>query len=317
MDTLIEAVLGCLLNRGLSPENEAVWFAGKRHDDLIRILLDYLNAHRHFLGYCQIQSRHALNERGVDVLLAAGDFRAGFQIKSHGDVKRSSFSADVKRQFADALSYGLDHYYLLICSPLDVEKKDLRPRINSLLNDMELYQHVKFTALGPTSVVKIFRDSPPMSRDDLLTRGAIFDECLHEYEKGYEHLPEVYDDAVMAADASLNRFGEDWWDSKEGLEAYRAYNQLVQQKQAAQFNTFASALTPEIQQKRKRLISAICNLLAECRESEHWRSKDEDRLVNYLEDVPEEMIPYTSIPRLLQIHEKLEGLSLSLRNLPP
>jgi hypothetical protein len=76
-------------------------------------------------------------------------------------------------------------------------------------------------------------------------------------------------------------------------------------------------LPPEIQQKRAKLISGIQSLLSECRESKHWRSKDEDRLqFHYLEEVPEEMIPYTSIPNLLRIHENLESLSLFLRNLP-
>ena len=67
----IQTVLDCLLNRGLSTEDDTRWFASVRHDDLIRTLLNYLNAHRHFLGYCHIDARQALNDRGVDVVLSS------------------------------------------------------------------------------------------------------------------------------------------------------------------------------------------------------------------------------------------------------
>ena len=78
----IEAVLECLLNRGLSSEDDTAWFTDVLHEDLIRILLSYLNDHRHFLGNCHIENRQALNDLGVDILLSSDTFKAGFQIKS-------------------------------------------------------------------------------------------------------------------------------------------------------------------------------------------------------------------------------------------
>ena len=302
----IEAVLECLLNRGLSTEDDTRWFAGVRHDDLIRTLLDYLNAHRHFLGYCHIDGRQALNDRGVDVVLLSGGFKAGFQIKSHVDVASDSFSANVKRQFAEALSYGLDHYYLLICSPLVDGDDDLRMKIAHLLNDVALYQKIRFDAFGPLNTITVFKRPPTVSREELLIRKAISDDCLHEYEKGYEHLPEVDDDEIRAAEERLDEFGDDWFESDAGIEAFEALQQLVHQKAAEQFaNTFAPKLPPDITQKRSILISDIQHLLSQCRNCETWDDRSECKLPSWLDHVPEEMIPYTSIPNLLRIRESV------------
>src|SRR5207253_11516152 len=113
-------------------------------------------------------------------------------------------------------------------------KKDLRPRINNLLNEMALYKNVNFTSLAPTHAVKLFSEASQMSRDELLTRGAISDDYWYAHEKGYEHLPEIEDDeAIVAANKRLAKFGDSAWCSEEGLEAFRVCVQLVQQKQAA------------------------------------------------------------------------------------
>ncbi|MBD3672751.1 MAG: hypothetical protein HUJ26_04420 [Planctomycetaceae bacterium] len=302
----IEAVLECLLNRGLGNEDDTKWFAGVRHDDLIKALLDYLNAHRHFLGYCHIDGRQALNDRGVDAVISASGFKAGFQIKSHVDVAEPKFAANVKRQFAEALSYGLDHYYLLICSPLSDENKDFRMKIAHLLNEVALYQNIVFDAYGPLNTVTVLKHPPTVSRDELLIRKAISNDCLHEYEKGYEHLPEVDDFEIRAAEEILDEFGEDWWDSKAGAEAFEKLQKLVHQKQAEQFTSiFTPTLPPEIIQQRFSLIVEIENLLSQCRHSEHWNDHSEYKLPSWLDHVPEEMIPYTSIPNLLRIRESI------------
>ena len=228
------------------------------------------------------------------------------------------FSANVKRQFAEALSYGLDHYYLLICSPLVDGNRDFRMKIAHLLNDVSLFQKIRFDAFGPLNTITIFKQSPRVAREELLIRKAISDDCLHEHEKGYEHLPEVDDDDIKAAEARLNEYGGDCYESNAGTEAFIALQHLVHQKQAQQFaNTFAPTLPPEITQRRLVLIFDIQLLLSQCRGCEHWNDRSEYKLPSWLDHVPEEMIPYTSIPNLLRIRESVRELLERHRSLTP
>src|SRR5271163_1069135 len=100
----ILSVLKCLLSRGLGTEDETKAFADITHDALLATLVSYLNAHRHYLGYCHIEVAQALNDRGVDVIFSAEGCRVGFQVKSHFDVTEDGFAANVKRQFTESLS---------------------------------------------------------------------------------------------------------------------------------------------------------------------------------------------------------------------
>lgn len=305
----IRSVLDCLLNRGIGSREETHWFDGVPHDTLIRTLLDYLNTHRHFLGYCQIDDRQALNDRGVDVVLSASGFKAGFQIKSHFDVTEKEFSANVKRQFAEALSHGLDHYYLLVCSALTGGKPNLEMRVHHVLNEIDLYKNVNFETFGPLNTVRIFNKPPKVSREELLVRKAIDDDCLHEHERGYEHLPEVSSDEIRKAQERLARLGDDWSDSSEALDDFRALEVLIQKEQAAQFSVmFAPTLPPDVRTQRAGLVSSILNTLARCRASISWDNRSELKLPSWLDHVPEEMIPYTSIQNLLRLDESVREL---------
>jgi hypothetical protein len=161
------------------------------------------------------------------------------------------------------------------------------------------------------NTVTVFRDPPRISREELLIRRAISDACLKEYEKGYEHLPEITDDAeITAVQQRFDEFGEDWWNVEGGIEAGRALDRIIHQKQAEQFEViFAPTLPPEVKQKRRALIADIEDTLTKCRQSRYWGDKDEDLLQNhYLDNVPEEMIPFTSLPNLLRVHQKVDEL---------
>src|SRR4051812_21819093 len=114
----IVSVLNCLLNRGLGTEADTKAFVTIKHDSLVSTLVQYLNTHRHYLGFCHIEVGQALNDKGVDAILSADGCKVGFQVKSHFDVTEEDFAAKVKRQFAEALSFKLDHYYILVCSAL-------------------------------------------------------------------------------------------------------------------------------------------------------------------------------------------------------
>jgi hypothetical protein len=256
----IEGILGCLLDRGTGTEQDTHFFIGVSHDELVRRLIDYLNAHRHYLGYCQIEPCQALNDKGVDVFLRSSGCTVGFQIKSHFDVQEDDFASNVKRQFAEALSYGLDLYYILICSALVKEgKKDYRMKVAHLQNELRLFKAVRSETYGPLNTVVYFKGTIRVSREELLARKAIADDALHDYERGYEHLPEVDDKEVRLAKQRLDSFGSYWFELEQGDEAFRDLQDLIERKQAEQFEsmflpTFPSERARE--SRRPRLLAS-------------------------------------------------------------
>jgi hypothetical protein len=305
----IVSVLGCLLNRGLGTEADTRAFADIKHDALVTTLVNYLNAHRHYLGFCHIEVGQALNDKGVDVILSAEGCRVGFQVKSHFDVTEDDFAAKVKRQFAEALSYKLDHYYILICSAMMKKgRQDYKQRVAHLLNEIRLFQGVNFDAFGPLTTIKYFRAPATVTRDELLTRKAIADDCLYDFEKGYEHLPEVDSGEIRAAHKRLaEEYGDDWWDDKNGEAAWHELQRLIRDAEAKQFTTkFLPSLPPEVQQKRADLIASIQTLLQECRKCKSWQDRSEYKLPLWLDHVEESMIPYTSLSNLLKIKDSVE-----------
>jgi hypothetical protein len=298
----IHDVVNCLLNRGFSPDSDTKYFEGLSHDSLLAALTGYLNSHRHFLGSCRLEPAHSLNERGVDLFLFAEGERIGFQVKSENDVSQGTFAGNVKRQFAEALSHGLTHYFILICASMPAHG----PRINHLMNDIRLFKKIRFSVCLPNNLVIPFRDRPAVTRDELLQRHAITDDALYDYERGYEDLPEVMDADVQKARKALDKFGDGWWDVEGGVDAFNKLTSVVEQKQRQQFEShFYPTLPVETRQKRKALIDSAADLLKKCRACASWDERSEYKLSSWIENVPEEMIPYTSIPNLLRINDQL------------
>ena len=105
----------------------------------------------------------------------------------------------------------------------------------------------------------------------------------------------------------LDKFGDDWWDTEGGINAYKTLTSIVQQKQRRQFEIdFYPTLSSEIRQKRKTLIDSTVDLLKKCRACASWDDRSEYKLSSWIENIPEEMIPYTSIPNLLLINERVK-----------
>jgi hypothetical protein len=304
----ISSVLECLLNRGTGSEEDTYYFSDIKHDVLLNTLKDYLNNHRHFLGYCHIEVCQALNDRGVDLILTTNNYKIGFQIKSHFDVTEKDFAAKVKRQFAEALSHDLDLYYILICSAMIIDgNNNYKMRVTHLLNEIGLYKKVDFVVYSPLNTIMIFKHPPTVAREELLKRQAIDESSLHDYEKGYEHLPEVSSDEIDHARQRLESYRDDWFDSEEGMEAFGTLQQLIEDKCTEQFITiFLPTLPSNIRQKRTELIEKATSLLAECRNCKSWDDCSEYKLPSCLDQVPEEMIPYTSLPNLLRITDSLK-----------
>lgn len=300
-------ILQCLIDRGTRSEHETRFFSNVSHDTLVNTLTNYLNAHRHFLGYCHIEQRQALNEKGVDLMIETNNCKVGFQVKSHFDITERDFSAKVKRQFAESFSHGLNHYFILVCSAFLKEgKNDYKARVAHLLNELSLFRNVNFDAYGPLTTIGIFKDPPQISREELLRRKVISDDCLNEYEKGYVHLPKVDDDEILRLQEVVNSYG-DLFESEEGGQAFHSLQQLIEKRQAEQFkSTFLPTLPPDIVQRRTELIEASRSLLVECRKCRSWDDNSEYKLSSWVEHIPETMIPYTSLPNLLRITESLK-----------
>ncbi len=299
--SVIKALFG-LLHRGAGSDEDTSLFTGLSHEAIVQRFAAYLNAHRHFLGYCQIEESHAMNEKGVDILLTTADCKVGFQLKSHYDVTEDKFAANVKRQWAESHAHGLDHYFILVCSPLKDGDMDFGKKISHLLNELSQMKTAYHTALGPKNAVQFFRGLPPLTREELLVQRAITDDCLHDYERGYEHLPEVGGPDIEAADKALAAFGDDWPESDAGQAAYDRYTKAVQTKEAEQFvTTLLPTLPLDVRRQREELVAAAQRLLVECRACKSWRDRSEYKLPQWLDNVPEEMIPYTSLPNLLRI----------------
>ena len=287
-------LLFCLLDRGTGTPEETLLFDGMSHDQLVRTFTDYLNLHRHYIGYCHIEQSHALNDRGVDIILQAQGGKIGFQIKSHFDVKQESFAANVKRQYAESFAHGLDHYIILVCCPLRREGKvDLQHKVSHLLNELSSMKTEYHAAYGPSNAVKYFMGLPTLTRDELLLRRAIDAEVLNEYEKGYEHLPELDDEEIRKAQAHFESFGEEWWDMPEGRESFDRLNDVLKKKAAEQFMTrFLPTIPPEVRHRRAELISTA---QARCWQfvviASRGVSGAEYELPQWLDNVDEDMIP--------------------------
>ncbi len=215
-----------LLSRGLSDKETTACFAEVSHDTLLTQFASYWNQHRHFLGICHIEQNQALNDKGVDLILQTEDAKIGFQIKSHFDVSEANFAANVKRQLAESFMHSLTHYIIIICCPLRHGKTNYADKISHLLSELSQMKTSYHQAYGPTNAVPYFLNPTVLSRDELLRQQIITDDALHDYEKGFEHLPEIDDAEMQAAVEKRDAFGEEYWDSEQGMQAATELEEL-------------------------------------------------------------------------------------------
>ncbi len=303
----ITRVLHCLLNRGTVSPSETAFFQTVKHDALVDSLRQYLNAHRRFLGGCHLEATQALNDKGVDLILESDGTKVGFQIKSHFDSTEDDFNRKVKAQFAESLSFGLDHYYVILCCAMIKNgKHDYAMKVTHLRNELALFRKVNFTVYGPQTMATLFRAPPTVTLHELLINDAIADDALYDYELGYEHQPEVADPEIEEAESTLDSFGDDWFDSEDGRKAFDAFTKTLHSKQAEQFTRdFLPTLPEDVRDQRKELANGISALLQACRDCDSWDDRSEYKLSGWIEHVPEEMLPYTSLPNLKKIQQSL------------
>lgn len=152
--------ISTILNRKSSSDGETDFFADKNHDDLLDLLLRYIENSSPLIGNPKVFKTQSLNDHGVDLIIEyPNTCKIGVQIKSHFDVKGEDFAVKVKSQLAESQYHGLDKWYLLICSPL-VEpggKKNYSSKISHLINELSSYKTSYHVVYGPQHAVNILR----------------------------------------------------------------------------------------------------------------------------------------------------------------
>lgn len=164
------ASVSCILNRGTAPTGDTAYFADRLHSQLVERLRTYLDAHHQYLADMQLETSHALNEKGVDLLLKAFGTRIGFQVKSHFDVTQNNFNPKVHTQLAQSQAHALDKYYILVCCPLEHNGTNYTQRISTLLNDLSLLKSDYHCAFGPENVVRLFNGAAPLTDQEFGSR---------------------------------------------------------------------------------------------------------------------------------------------------
>ena len=158
--------LSVLFNRGLSTEAETQYFNSKNHDETVKEFQDYIQKSVHLLGNPKMSVTQALNDHGVDLLIEFPNLtKVGFQIKSHFDVTEDQFALKVKAQLTDSRFHGLDKWFLLICSPLEDDKKDYRSKISHLINEFSGYKTTYHVVYNPQHCTNVLRQ-PLMTQNE-------------------------------------------------------------------------------------------------------------------------------------------------------
>jgi DNA-binding transcriptional ArsR family regulator len=158
--------VSCLLDRGSGSTEDPAYFTEKRHDDLVAEFQAYLEMHVGLLGQLHIERTQALNDHGTDLLVRMGEYRVGFQIKSHFDVSERNFAANVKRQMTESFAHGLDKWYVLICCPLQADDDDFSGKISHLINEFSFLQTRYPAIYGPLNTIKYFNRPEALTREN-------------------------------------------------------------------------------------------------------------------------------------------------------
>lgn len=133
--------ISTIFNRKSSQDDETIFFENKKHDDLLDIILRYIENSSKLIGNPLVYKTQSLNDHGVDLIIEyPNKCKIGIQIKSHFDVKSDDFAVKVKAQLAESQFHGLDKWYLLICCPLKTKEKEFTSKISHLINELSSYK---------------------------------------------------------------------------------------------------------------------------------------------------------------------------------
>lgn len=132
---------------------------------------------------------------------------------------------------------------------------------------------------------------------------------LLQFDQGYECLPPLPQDTeISQAMASLKQFeANNDYESDEYFEALAQVQALRDDRVSQAFVTqVLPGLPEEFRKKRQCTIERIQHLLIQCRACKSWNDRSEYKLSQWIENVPEIMIPCMSLSNLLRIEKNLE-----------
>lgn len=157
----------------------------------------------------------------------------------------------------------------------------------------------------------------PFLREALPTKTHYFTrlEELLAFDQGYESLPPPPEDGeIREAAAKLDELDPDQLlDSDEAHEMFLKLESLHNHRLADQFTAKVLPKVPEhFQEQRRAAVDRIRDILVRCRACKSWDDvRSELKLHQWLEYVPEEMLPFTSLSNLVRIEDNL-GRYLSI-----
>lgn len=126
------------------------------------------------------------------------------------------------------------------------------------------------------------------------------------FAAGYESLPTPDDEQIRLAATMRDLCDEE---DELWLAANRVLEEQLNRKIAEQFEReVAPTLPTHISNVRRELVDKISVLLRDCRTCAGWSDHSELKLCQWLENVPEDMIPCTSLPGLVRIKINLTEL---------
>ena len=163
---------------------------------------------------------------------------------------------------------------------------------------------------------KVFALHPLVQNDLPQTAFSASLKAMLAFAHGYESLPEVDDEQIQAAAQTRDLHdeeGDEYWASQ------RIILELIEKKSSEQFrNEVLPSLPADVNTIRAELAAEIGDLLRRCRTCSTWDDRSEYKLPQWIEYVPENMIPYTSVPKMVRIKRSLdEYLRLHEGLLPP
>lgn len=135
-------------------------------------------------------------------------------------------------------------------------------------------------------------------------------DALLEIDKGYESLPTPPASSEIAQ--ALGQMGElrdeGYDDTDEYLAAMAEVESFYDERLSQEFmSSILPSLPKELQARRNNACNHIVAMLKDCRRCSSWDDiRSELKLPEWLEYVPEHMIPYTSLAKILRIEKSIE-----------
>lgn len=132
---------------------------------------------------------------------------------------------------------------------------------------------------------------------------------LLQMNRGYESLPKPPESGEIAQAIGKMSELENEWDY-DGDEYVAAFAEVVAFNEKRLSQDFTANVLPtipeELRSRRREACDRIASILRECRQCLSWDDRSEYKLSQWLESVPEHMIPYTSLARILRIEDSVK-----------